>query len=41
MLVTHISGCSNISDFTMWTQQVIDKINNRSMNNVRSLLKVR
>ena len=25
----------------MWTQQVIDKINNRSMNNVRSLLKVR
>ena len=25
---------SNISDFTMWTQQVMDKISNRSMSNV-------
>ena len=30
---------SNISSFTMWTQQIIDKISNRSMNNVRILLK--
>ena len=25
---------SNISDFTMWNQQVMDKISNRKMNNV-------
>ena len=31
---------SNISDFIMWTQQVMDKISNRSMNNIWTLLKV-
>ena len=31
---------SKISDFTIWTQQVMDKISNRSMKNVWSLLKV-
>ena len=25
---------SNISGFTMWTEQVMDKVRNRSMNNI-------
>ena len=25
---------SNIIDFTMWTQQIMDKVSNKSMNNV-------
>ena len=31
---------SSISDFTMWTQHVIDKISNRSINNVWRLLTI-
>ena len=31
---------SSISDFTMWTQHVIDKISNRSINNIWRLLTI-
>ena len=30
---------SNVSDFTKWTQQVMDKISNRSINSAKIWLK--